>query len=164
MSWWLAGLAMVGAVALTYRLVRPPELVWWTSRPLDAKGRHARLLIPAGWKLTSRGDLEYPVLYYLYFEPAPLNYPRWLNWLSRPVEKGAALNIYFDLRQQHPGSGRSEGFHADVITQNGRTGCRSDAGLTTTDGHVSISYLYFRSDQAAFYRTQAEIAKSLRIE
>ena len=30
-GWWLAGLLVVGAVALTYRLTRPPELVWWTS-------------------------------------------------------------------------------------------------------------------------------------
>ena len=46
---WIAGLAVIAAIAATYHLTRPPELVWWTSPPIDERGHRVNALVPSGW-------------------------------------------------------------------------------------------------------------------
>src|SRR5690349_2520143 len=50
-GWWLAGLAVVGAVGLTYRLTRPPELVWWTGPSIEGTELRVRVLAPRDWRM-----------------------------------------------------------------------------------------------------------------
>ena len=46
---WIAGLAVIAAIAASYHLTRPPELVWWTSPPIDERGHRVNALVPRGW-------------------------------------------------------------------------------------------------------------------
>src|SRR5437868_1883123 len=50
-GWLLAAFLLIAAIALTYRLTRPPELVWWTSPPIANTGRRVTIMIPRGWAL-----------------------------------------------------------------------------------------------------------------
>src|SRR5437764_788438 len=58
-TWWLAALLLLATIALTYRLTRPPELVWWTSPPLMGTHRRVTSLSPSGWDLKSRTGVPF---------------------------------------------------------------------------------------------------------
>src|SRR5437764_1278640 len=53
---WIAGLAVIAAIAASYHLTRPPELVWWTCPDVGGTGLHVHLLIPLGWYAVREPD------------------------------------------------------------------------------------------------------------
>src|SRR5947209_3985419 len=85
-AWWLAALLLIPAIALTYRLTRPPELVWWTSPPISQTRLHLRILVPVGWAVEDKsGETLMPEMKQAHYQFHPTDDRPWLVRRLNPV-------------------------------------------------------------------------------
>src|SRR5437016_11833829 len=114
-GWWLIALLLVVVIALTYRLTRPPELVWCKSPQLGEPHLRARLLVPNDWRI----DIEQTSTDSVTFVAAPEQAPAWLTWLMHTRYKPGEVSVgvekmFLDPKDDPPGN-VSQG----VITHSG---------------------------------------------
>ncbi len=157
---WIAGLAVIAAIAASIQLSRPPELVWWTSPPLGNTGQHVRVLIPYGWKsrmLPIRRDFTNGVASYRILPVE--NRPALIRWLfPRPTEDAVvgidAMLIATPTQE------------TSLVYETEREVFLGDptARRSVQSRNVQAVVNYFRTDKYTFDRTYAAICNSLRIE
>src|SRR5437870_417234 len=87
---WITGLAVIAAIAATYHLTRPPELVWWTSPPIPGTAMHVHLRVPYDWEQVNLGWS--PGINVFELQPTDRR-PRYLRWLTRRPESPAFITI-----------------------------------------------------------------------
>jgi hypothetical protein len=163
--WWLAVPAAAVVVMVTYRLMRPPELVWWSSPAIGRSPIRAKVLIPIGWKI----DDERSVTYHdagtglaAYVLVPSDNRPKLIRQLFPCESEDAFASVEID----QPGSDPS--WEQARLAGNKRFeegGVLGVIRLTkTSDGKVYASVKYCRENHSAFNRTYKQICNSLRIE
>lgn len=159
MCWWLAGLAVVGAVTLTYRLSRPQELVWWTSSPHPDSGRRVHVLVPLGWQLVGDEEdfSEMPRTVYYCFRPVSSLPPLLRRLVREPDLSEYELIALSPFDKEH--LSRS-------LQQRSVTDWRADNfNMVSSQDHKAAAVVIFSSaDKAWFDAVDARICASLRIE
>ena len=155
---WIAGLAVIAAIAATYQLTRPPELVWWTSPAIRPRGRHVKVLIPNGWKSrlgqigqNTNGIASYRIL------PVE-NRPEFIRWLFPRAAEDAVVGIDVMLIVTPQETSWVYGTEREMFLGD------PTARRSIQSHGVRVVVNYFRSDKYAFDRTYAAICNSLRIE
>jgi hypothetical protein len=164
---WIAGLAVIAAIAATYRFTRPPELVWWTSPAIGNTGRHVRVLVPQGWEAGAPIDLQSQtdLVWYRNCELIPTDHrPMFLSRLLPRNQEHAvlAIRIIYYRQGQLPGwvsSGPIPWF--DIPGQQNLV---AEKNVATPDYNTMATVWYVRDNRTAFNATQAAICNSLRIE
>ncbi len=161
---WIAGLAVIAAIAATYQLTRPPELVWWTSPPLVKTGRRVAFLVPGDWV---REPLDPSQAY-------PGGYVDCVHVFAYADRRPALLRRLFpknseygtvSVRISYQSFSDSEASVISHLYDNGaRTLQMMERTLERHDFSTWASISYARSDKAAFDRTYKQICNSLRIE
>jgi hypothetical protein len=159
-GWWLGALLLIAAIALTYRLARPPELVWWTSPAIDSDNKRLHVLIPAEWKLDTHGGRS---LDDLYWSSGPSDWPKWLQWIVPRTEAGS-LSVTTRIPGYHGREPLDRGYPEGKII----LGDRNAFCWRTFKGGRSGEYLVFLEfaceDINEFNRNYTAICNSLHIE
>jgi hypothetical protein len=162
---WIAGLAVIAAIAATYHLTRPPELVWWTSPPIGASGRHAKIVIPRGMDARLvNGQVRDGVWWNTYSFELVDSRPAFLRWLVQyrsEDREGFEFFVHvYQFKKKVPGSGDSG--KLELVTVN-RAPC-AERWVRPPGSGISAMVRYQRANQREFERTYAAICNSLRIE
>ncbi len=160
---WIAGLAVIAAIAATYHLPRPPELVWWTSPAIGNSGRRLRMLIPNGWEAGRSYLVEDPRDHWTAsygILPAPDRLPKLIRLvLRRNRQEGyLRLSIYWNRKgnlvigsageRQTTNYSENYAFHRVVLSER----------------HFLAAADYVREGSTALNATSEDIFNSLRIE
>ena len=164
--WRLGGLAVVGAVVLTYRLTLPPELVWWTSPEIPSTGRHAKILIPRGMYGSGTGDgqVNDGVWWTSYTFKLGDPRPAFLRWLDRNRSDDLDRFVFYlhvfvskkPLRNSDPAG------KIVVKNLNRAPGAQRLVGPIGSGIYAKVTYQ--RSNELEFEKTYAAVCNSLRIE
>ena len=165
--WWIAGLAVIAAIAGTYLLTRPQELVWWTSPVVARSRRHVRALIPFGWQpLSPFGRVKdsngnWQAVYN--FGPQRDRRPGLLRWIS-PQHRQASLLSIVVTQFQNDKTGYSD--FVTGIRRFDQPGRRiADRFVSFREQWIRASLQYETStDPQAFDNTYKAVCNSLRIE
>jgi hypothetical protein len=164
---WIAGLTVIAAIAATYLLTRPPELVWWSSPEVDRSRCHVRALIPFGWEpLSPFGPVKatngnWQAVYN--FGLLRDRRPALLRWISRPHRQASLISIVV-TQFQNDKTG-----YSDYVTGIRRF---DQPGRRIADRYVSFREQWIRAsiqyetmtDPQAFDETHKAVCNSLRIE
>ena len=154
----------VAVLGTTYRLTRPPELVWWRSPLLGRTGLHVRVLVPAGWESSQVDGIKpdmaggLPVAYSL--NPVD-RMPIFLHRIL-PLRHEKTVQLSISVYEGEPNMVEptpTEVNYYDIgkFYQSNRIALSGTARIWATLG-------YQRTDQAAFNRTYKQICNSLTIE
>jgi hypothetical protein len=163
---WIAGLAVIAAIAATIQLTRPPELVWWTSPAIGDTGRHAQVRIPLGWQLESPvfgSSMDPDTWGACYRLTAPDAMPAWLRYYLQ--SKGRS-EVIVDVRQYHkppphPSTAKSSIYKQRDYPTPGHYASRV---VESREGNLRAIVQVRTSDRAWFNATSDTICNSLRIE
>ncbi len=161
---WIAGLAVIAAIAATYRLTRPPALVWWTSPAMGSSGKHARMLIPEGWELYMSFDSGMDSSWSAEYNFRPGNVlTSVLEWLLHTRRDSSSMRIEIVTY------GTQQQTLAHINTDTMVIGAapnqhRARRLAVARDRRAYADLTYERSNLTAFTRTYRQICNSLRIE
>jgi hypothetical protein len=158
---WIAGLAVIAAIAATYQLTRPPDLVWWTSPPIGKSGLRAKALIPQGWHEESSSEMKGSYQTH-YFTPPELNL-RWLRWIvSKWTATGSVMVTAGDSGPEWLGGPQRPGeTHLQPDIYVGRSASRR---IISGNSKEVAAIEYISTDRPAFEHNYRTICNSLRIE
>ena len=152
-GWWLAALLLLATIALTYRLTRPPELVWWTSPLIPGTAKRVHLLIPFGWEQYAPGVLDISL-----FALQPKDRcPPYLRWLLHCPESPDFITI-------STRSSDTPGWIGKDTVIELQPDEHGERAVTSTDGMVRAHLCYKRSDAHILRSTYQQVCNSLRIE
>ena len=163
---WIAGLAVIAAIAATIRLTRSPELVWWTSPEIGKSGLHVKALVPRGWEVRSSigAGLELGGKWPTYLISPVDRRPAFLRWLFRHQNEVVGLEVFVDSFR----AGLPERHSTEVRTirfgSQGRMHTATRYGTFDQARRIWVFVSYDRTDLRGFEATYKEVCGSLRIE
>jgi hypothetical protein len=154
---WIAGLAVIAAIAATYQLTRGPKLVWWNSPEIDQTGRRVWLLIPHGWAVKRVSTTKDHVSYTLFFdEDSRPSFFRWI-WGAHLTDEWIVVGVstFNSIRASRVG---------DISVDHSRRTHFARRFLIVGDLRVMADVRYARTDFPAFKANYKQICNSLKIE
>jgi hypothetical protein len=163
---WVAGVAVIAAIAATYQLTRPPALVWWTSPPIDKASRRVAVLIPAGWEeVESQSDIGIPDnTRAFYWAPSKDRIPEILRKLLRRRPSGMGREVvFYAVSDPLQKAVRITPIHSEQGSSVTANGYESHRAFLSGEG-TSAGVIYERSDRDIYETTHTAICNSLRIE
>ena len=148
----------VSVLGAAYWFTRPPELVWWTSPPIDHARHHVKLLVPDGW-IVEPLSAEYLSLNHTYRMIPSDRRPQILRWFlpantvlnSLTVGTTIAETVYDDYTPTEHimyARGIALAYHKRWFP----------------DQSLIVVVRYSRSNRGIFDNTHSAIWNSLRIE
>ena len=155
---------VLSALGAAYWLIRPPELVWWTSRPIGKLRRHVQVLVPRGWKLAPEPGGNEQIIHGegAHFRLRPDDsWPRFLRRIFQRKPESANISIGLE----DPTNCLLNGYLSSSIMTADGGNCRSAWRHKVVGNPPVLSQvLYTRTNLGAFNRTYKKICDSLTFE